>query len=379
MKKALLLLTAIILLGGAVLFQLNAGRWQQLLSPPAETQPAEQPLLAAVYVHGEHATAHLLDGRRHTLTAIRINGGYAAHFFNDWIADHGLPLAELPLGEYALFVDDMPLTAATGYALSGYTLTRGGVNNYYRFYEREGRLWLNIAQVSELPEQVYDIIIDAGHGGGDTGAAAHGVIEAEQNLRASLYMAELFAARGLKVALTRDSELVPGPEGADDNPYLPDGRIDRIYLSAAKYALSNHLNASSPGTYRGFQIYSSVRCSNEWATAVADGLRAIGRIENNEGKGLIEHGTYKRHSYDNAEIPRDYYFILRESGGQELFPISYLHNQPHKAALAAQGAQTLLLEYCFMDNADELYLWQRDWQLWVEAVVDACCDYWGVE
>ena len=125
------------------------------------------------------------------------------------------------------------LPAALGRSLSdgcggsfspeGYTLTRAGCNQHWRFYRQAetGYLGLTLETVAQLPETVYDVFIDVGHGGADAGAVGHGLVEAEQNLLAALYLKEQLVAMGLKVALSRDSMDLPGGQGGGAEPLCP--------------------------------------------------------------------------------------------------------------------------------------------------------------
>ena len=57
------------------------------------------------------------------------------------------------------------------------------------------------------------VVIDPGHGGGDSGAVSQGVVEKDLNLDVGRRVAQALAARGIKVRLTReDDHFVPLPE-----------------------------------------------------------------------------------------------------------------------------------------------------------------------
>ena len=290
--------------------------------------------------------------------------------------DRGLLLWQLPPGEYRLFWDDEPLLAADNHLPEGYTLPRPDGRKHWVFgKDREGRLTLTVSQVSELPEGWYDVIVDAGHGGRDTGAEGGGYTEAELNLESAQKLAALLRGYGLTVTLTRDGPEVPGGAAAEDDPYADGARVDLIYASHAPYLLSCHLNASAEGAAEGFQIYCSVASSPDWAEAVADALREAGAIENNGGKGLLAHGVYQRGSQYSLE-PRDYYFILRETGGNALSPEKYLARHRDKRRTLSTGAQGLLLEFAFMDNEADLRLWLDQRERWLSATAAACAEYW---
>lgn len=85
----------------------------------------------------------------------------------------------------------------------------------------------------------YKIVIDAGHGGNDSGAvSASGVKEKDLNLMISKYMYQKFLDRGANVTLIRNT----------DETISPTERVRRILNaygnSSDVIVISNHINAS---------------------------------------------------------------------------------------------------------------------------------------
>ena len=81
------------------------------------------------------------------------------------------------------------------------------------------------------------VIIDAGHGGIDSGAVGNGLEEKDLTLEISTYMYNRLKELGVPVVITRDQD-----------EYLPkDKRIDRIKELKRGYQntllVSNHINA----------------------------------------------------------------------------------------------------------------------------------------
>ena len=89
-------------------------------------------------------------------------------------ADQGLLLWQLQPGRYRFFWDGEPLYAGDLYLPEGYTLPRAEGRRHWQFEKEKGLLILNVTAAEELPEDWYDVIVDAGHGGRDTGAVGHG-------------------------------------------------------------------------------------------------------------------------------------------------------------------------------------------------------------
>ncbi|RPI50067.1 MAG: N-acetylmuramoyl-L-alanine amidase, partial [Acidobacteria bacterium] len=104
------------------------------------------------------------------------------------------------------------------------------------------------------------IVIDAGHGGHDPGASAHGISEAELVLDVALRLETLLLQQaGMEVILTRRK-----------NDYLTlEERTEIANNEAADLFLSIHANASSNAAARGVETYFLNFALNPQAEAVA--------------------------------------------------------------------------------------------------------------
>lgn len=341
----------------------------------AETIVWAEPSVDNIYVYGENAHFTLQPG--FDVEVLLVKGKRRYFYSPAAFINRGLYLPKLESGRYRIFAADLRLLAPSGFELSGYTITRGGQNLHYRFYSEKGQLVLDVTAETVLPEEVFDVIIDPGHGGEDNGAAHRDRLEKMENLQSSLYMAELFNAAGLKAALARDGDYSPGLPGAteeDINPYVTDGRIYQSYNKQAKYYISNHLNG---GARRGWQLYRSVQADDGWQQAISAALLAYGHEPNDDFPGFGSAGIYRRYSQDDATTSRDYYFVLRETGGELTIP--YRFAETHPQIDLRRGAEAMLVEYLFLDSNNDMKYWDENWQGLVEAVVKGCLRYWGVE
>ena len=83
----------------------------------------------------------------------------------------------------------------------------------------------------------YRIVVDAGHGGSDSGATGNGIIEKNLTLDISQYMYDVFKNLGIPVTLTRTS----------DETLTPTERVNRILNAYGNsddvIVISNHINA----------------------------------------------------------------------------------------------------------------------------------------
>ena len=354
--------------------------------------------LDQVFVHGENAFLYLDAG------SFSYGGNWLTHFTLKTIeteqettaaedtlqekdkiipvicgnkANQGLLLWQLDSGSYNFWLDEQQIYAEDMIPLEGYTILRDGVRKYWCFSTdpQSKAVTLTIEEVSSLPDGYCDIFIDVGHGGNDTGARTYRYIEAEENLKAALYMADQLEAQGFVVQLSRYDQAIPGGDAAENNPYISEARVDSIYQSHASYLLSNHLNGGD-GYDSGYQLYTSVHTDNSWAADIAGEFSSLGWSANNGSYGLIENGTYKRWARDNYHSDRDYYFILRETGGYSLAPYRYLVHNNKTADMIRRGPEGILLEYLFLDNSSDMVYWQANYPALVDAVLTGSYQYW---
>ena len=81
------------------------------------------------------------------------------------------------------------------------------------------------------------IVIDAGHGGLDTGAVGNGIVEKDLTLKIAKYIKNRFDELGIDSTLTRDSDITLNPTDRVN-------RVLDIYGNDKDViVLSNHINA----------------------------------------------------------------------------------------------------------------------------------------
>lgn len=181
----------------------------------------------------------------------------------------------------------------------------------------------------------YKVVVDAGHGGSDPGASGNGIIEKEYNLKIANYIYDRLKSLGVPTAITRST----------DTTLTPNDRVNKILNSYGNdesvIVLSNHLNAGG-GT--GAEVVYALRNSDTLSRLI---LEEIAR----EGQSIRK--WYQRRLPSNPA--KDYYFIHRETGKTE----------------------PVLIEYGFVDNANDANFIRNNWQDLAEAVVRAVATYIG--
>lgn len=110
----------------------------------------------------------------------------------------------------------------------------------------------------------YDILIDPGHGGEDTGAITNGYIEKDINLEQSLYEKKRFEEHGLKVKMIREDDTYGTMLGNRDW-HIVTRRAFAIgyYGAVSKIAYSNHHNSSSNKNFMGWELLVPASLSYE--------------------------------------------------------------------------------------------------------------------
>ena len=183
----------------------------------------------------------------------------------------------------------------------------------------------------------YRIVVDAGHGGSDPGAVNGNIKESDLNLQAALYMYNRFKELGVPVVITRDT----------DRTLTRSERLNTMNNSFGNdpnvIILSNHINA---GGGEGAEIVYPLRSSDVLPRAI---LEEIGK------EGQIMRKVYQRVLPENTS--QDYYYIMRET----------------------PNTTSLLIEYGFIDNPNDLAKLQNNLDGYVEAVVRAVSNYIGID
>lgn len=184
--------------------------------------------------------------------------------------------------------------------------------------------------------KVTGVVVDAGHGGTDPGAVSGNLREKDFNLRAAQYMYQRLRELGIPAVLTRN----------DDTTLTRDERINTMVNTFGNgkdvLILSNHINA---GGGEGGEVYYPLR---------DDGTLARQILQEWENIGRRTRGAFQRTLPEDPS--KDYYYI------QRLTP----------------DTTSLLLEYGYIDNPNDVNKLQTDLLNYVEAVVRAVANYANV-
>lgn len=271
------------------------------------------------------------------------------HFSLSAKINEGINLENIANGNYCILLKEEFTDGTNAYKsldntqkeenITYYTITKNNQNQKIEIQfdksTKDQLPYLEFAvENATLPSHVYDIVIDAGHGGTDTGAINGKYTEAQFTLSYAKALYKSLTSKGYKVKLTRD-----GSESSTTKMaytmYDKDGRVNVANASNAKYCFCLHLNSNEHKLVKGgVQVYTSYRGNIDFAKIIADNIVKTA----NTSYSVMEtdksaEGVYQR-AYTQDEIAAskkaatkgkynaypittdtDYLFMIRELGG----------------------------------------------------------------
>ena len=183
--------------------------------------------------------------------------------------------------------------------------------------------------------KITGVVVDSGHGGSDPGAISGSLKEKDLTLKAANYMTRRLQELGIPVVsikttdedISRTERLRRANEAFNGDPNA--------------ILISNHINS---GGGEGAEIIYGLRNDDTLASMA---------LENIGDAGQKMRRVYQRRLPENPS--KDYYYIIRETAPM----------------------QSLLVEYGFIDNAQDQQKLQNNLEDYVEGVVKAIADYGG--
>ena len=319
----------------------------------------------------------------------------------------GINLDTIPLGNYVVLLKETTkndkgedinkyhhFKNATTYSnMEYYTMTRKDENgeNYNNTVDfafdtfREYNFLKIDVRRSSLPNNVYDIILDPGHGGSDPGAVNGKYHEADFNLKYALALKERLEELGLKVKLTRESDINIKTYGEGSRTGIP-------YETGAKLMLSLHQNSGNKYA-RGVEIYMAYGDNSHMAKKLADNIAtrtSSGYSNNNINK--VSEGVYLRvftesdianstkqaakkgWTYYTQKPNTTYYYFIRETGGYMTKGFVDGRNPDYEAnpyINANYGVEAYLVEMGFISNKNNLQSLKDEEDNYLEGLVES--------
>lgn len=174
------------------------------------------------------------------------------------------------------------------------------------------------------------IALDAGHGGRFGGASHSGLVEKDLTLKMANYVKEYLENHytGMEVYLVRNEDISLSNDVKEDLEL----RAEFAKNVGADVLVSLHFNASEEHTQKGAMVLVSHREN------VSERSKELGSLilKEIESLGIKNNGNVTRNSndlFDDAGKPLDYYAINRHC--------------------AARDIPGIIVEHCYMDNAND--------------------------
>ena len=335
---------------------------------------------------------------------ISININITGNSFNisDYIND-GFYLDNLENGYYNLFLRSTsfdeegnniykyyPLNNNTGYDKTIY-YTMSNYNKKITIKYDDEYSTIGVVVKNNKDSNVYDIVLDAGHGGKDPGATKYGYSETDFTLDIALKVKEKLEASGIRVKLTREADTLTDEERLPE--YGVHGRAVIPGEVKAKYLFSFHLNSSNYTSVNGLEVYTPVKINYDFSKLLVNNIitnTGLGFSRNNVNK--VYDGIYSRtftskevedsiNDYvENSLIPYDittdtnYYYIIRETGG--IVTGAYVDDRnpniiSNPNTSTNTGTEAYLLELGYITNKSDLNNMKNNMDKYADAVVNS--------
>jgi len=238
-------------------------------------------------------------------------------------------------------------------------------------------------------DNIYDIVIDPGHGGIDGGANKNGYKETDFSMNIATKVKDKLEKYGFKVKLTHDKGQLKDDERLEE--YGKGGRAVISSEVKAKYLFSLHLNSSSSSKVNGLEVYTAKNINYDFAKMLVNNitsLTGVGYSSNRINK--IDNSIYSRNftksevdrtikNYEDEDlIPYDvttnsnYYYMIRETGG--IVTGAYVDNRNSKIignpyTNSNVGTEAYLLELGYLSNEKDLNIMINSLDKYVDAIV----------
>ena len=136
------------------------------------------------------------------------------------------------------------------------------------------------------------VIIDAGHGGMDSGASYEDVYEKELNLSLALMLGDMLKSSGYEVIQTRTEDIMLG-NGTKGSKKMQDlkERVDLANSTDNAIFVSIHMNKFSQEKYSGLQVFYSPnnQSSALLAEKIQSNIKSI--LQSNNNREIKESGS----------------------------------------------------------------------------------------
>lgn len=364
-----------------------------------------------LFIYGTHLNLHGTFSQDNNLDLVLYNGEFISIKINvsngefnvsDKI-NKGIYLDEIPRGSYYLFLRETETADDDKKEYKYYALTNNTEYKetvYYTFSNFNNKITIGnedsyptmIINVTENKDNdIYDIVIDPGHGGMDSGSNKNGYKESDLTMKIANKLKKSLENDGYSVKLTREDGQFTTNETFEE--YGTHGRAVISHEVHAKFLLSIHMNSNRSTNVSGLEVYTADCINYDFAKELVKNITTktgLGYSSNSINK--IDNSIYTR-NFTEAEIlasakekeskkmkaydittKSNYYYMIRETGG--IMTGAYVDGR-NESILANPyvnsnvGTESYLLELGYLSNKNNLDNMLNKMDLYVEAITDS--------
>lgn len=211
-----------------------------------------------------------------------------------------------------------------------YTLSKYNNKIIINSDDEYGTFMFNVSENTD--NDIYDVTVDPGHGGLDSGALSGSYKESDFTMRIGLKLKSYLEENNIKVKLTHNKNDIPSDKTMDE--YNKHGRAVIPNEVKSKYTFSIHINKNISTSVRGIEIYTPDRISYDFAKDMASSVVDNTEFNYSNNKMYkVSDGVYT-HNFTDSEVssslseydkkgykPFDvsnksnYLYMIRETGG----------------------------------------------------------------
>ena len=328
-------------------------------------------------------------------TATEINNGfYLENLLND---DYYVFLKVILSNSDEMYYT---LTNKTKYEnITYYSLTKNNSNNKidvkFDTYNNLPTMVISCSKCDSLPNNVYDIAIDASHGGIDTGAKKGKNRESDIVLDCSKILKDYLEKLGYKIFLTRN-----GSENANENMainmYDENGRVNIVQAARPKLLISLNINdiKSKKG---GVEVFAPSK-NITFAKLLADNIVKKAKTSYSEFKTFKEAEGVYVHNFTDTEITSfnsrakngnyepynittstPYLYMIRETGGIATNAFIDGRNKNYgtnKYYNSNYGIESYSIELGYMNIESDLNNILKNKNLYMEGIADSIKEFY---
>ena len=346
------------------------------------------------------------NGEDNDTEIVSSNDGTKIDFYFSEHINDGFYLDSLARGNYYLFLkltyenpEDEEETIVKYYSLSNdaeykdttyYTMSKYNNKIVINSNNEYSTLAFNVKENKD--KGIYDITIDPGHGGMDSGGVNGDYYESDFTMTISLKIKEELEANGFKVKLTHEDGELTQNDLLDE--YNEHGRAVIPNEVKSKYTFSIHINKNTARSVRGIEVYTPVNINYDFAKSIVENITSYTELDYSTNRLYKAfNGIYSRNfteddvtsslqgyedkGYDPYDVSTNsnYYYMIRETGG--VMTGAYIDDSnPEEVGVNPYynnnvGNETYLLELGYLSNSSDLSIISENTNDIAKAISDA--------